>query len=102
VLAHRGAGAESTSLGPNSSAVVQGISQSAGISQNQAQQLVSMVMPTALQHLQNRQSSPQQAAGEHARQIAPALASGDHQSVVNAIANLGKGFLQGAPAGRML
>lgn len=107
VLAHRGASAAGQSnaanpLGPNSAAVAQGISQSAGISTAQAQQLLSIVTPMAVEHLQTQKASPQQAAGEHAKQIAPALSAGDHQSIVNAVTSLGKAFLAGPPAGRLL
>src|SRR2546423_597174 len=56
VLAHRGAAAQAGGspqqlLGPHSDAVVQGISQSAGISPAQAQQLISMVAPQAMEQL---------------------------------------------------
>ena len=100
VLAHHGASAQQSI--PNSNAVAQGISQSAGISPAQAQQVMSIVTPMAMQHLQKQQASPQDVAGEHASQIAPALAAGDHQSIVNAITNLGKNFLAGPPTGRLL
>ena len=108
VLAHRGIsaaqgqGSAADVLGPNSNAVAQGISQSAGISTAQAQQLLSIVTPMAVEHLQQQKASPQQAAGEHAKQIGPALSAGDHQSIVNAIASLGKAFASGAPMGRLL
>ena len=88
VLAHRGASSVQ-GLGPNNATIAQGISQSAGITASQAQQLIGIVTPMAMQHLGTQQASPQDAAQEHAKQLAPALSSGDHQSIVKAITSLG-------------
>jgi len=74
-------------LSANQDSVTQGISKAAGISTQQAQQLVSIVGPAVKGKL-----------GEHAKDVAPALTSGNHESIVNAIASLGQKALSGVPS----
>ena len=86
VLSH-----QNGNLSANQTSVTQGISKAAGISPEQAQQLVSIVGPAVKGKL-----------GEHAQEVAPALSSGNHDSIVNAIASLGQKALSGVPANRLM
>ena len=55
-----------------------------------------------MEHLQKKQASPHEAAGDHAKQLAPALSAGDQHAIASAVEKLGRNFVQGAPAGRLL
>jgi hypothetical protein len=104
VLAHRGgAGTSPSDLGPNSNAVTQGVAQSAGITPAQAQQLLSIVTPAVTGKLQSQKTTAAAVAPDHAKEIAPALSAGDHESIVSAITRMGQKVLNSsAPTGRLL
>jgi len=55
-----------------------------------------------MEYLQKKQASPHEAAGDHAKQLAPALSAGDQHAIASAVEKLGRSFAQGAPAGKLL